>query len=72
MTDSLWSDGWPDWADAGKRVTLLDADGSQLTGELEVGDFVPLDDGDEVPIFSVRTSDGVEHSFAGAEKWRFA
>lgn len=67
-----WSDSWPSWDDEGKRVTLLNADGSQTTGVLEIPYYWEMDDGEEEPLFSVRTSDGVEHSFGVAEEWRFA
>lgn len=66
------SNNWPDWKDAGKVVTITAKSGERITGKLEVADFFPDDSGDEVPVFSVIDSSGVEHSFAGADSWEYA
>ena len=65
------SDAWPDWQDAGKRVEIERADGAAVAGKLDVDDFFPDGEGDEVPVFAVIDDTGVKHSFADNERWRF-
>lgn len=63
--------GWPDWFDAGKRVEIERDDGTTVVGKLEVDDFYPVDDGDEIPVFVVIDDAGTKHSFADHKRWRF-
>lgn len=62
---------WPDWTDAGRRVEVDLEDGRTVQGELFVADFFPDDQGDEVPMFQVRSDDGKAHEFAANKRWRF-
>ncbi len=68
-----WKDGFDgaDWPDDGKRVELEFADGSLVKGKLNIEDFFPLDDGDEVPVFVVNGDDGNKYSYFDAKRWRF-
>lgn len=66
-----WSEAWPDWQDAGKRVEIERDDGTTVAGKLAVDDFFPDGEGDEVPVFAVMADDGTKHSFADNERWRF-
>jgi len=65
------SDAWPDWPDAGKRVEIEREDGTTVAGKLDVEDFFPDGEGDEVPVFTVIDDAGTKHSFADNERWRF-
>lgn len=62
---------WPDWKDDGRRVEVEPEDGRTVQGELFVADFFADGEGDEIPIFEVRTDDGAEHGFAANKRWRF-
>ena len=62
---------WPDWPDQGKTVQIELHDCRRVTGLLVIGDFFPDGQGDEVPVFYVRDSAGVDHSFCDAVRWRF-
>ena len=64
-------DGFPDWKDAGLTVDLRMADGSVVTGRLEVDDFTATDD-DEVPHFVVVTAAGRRVPFVEGGQWRIA
>jgi hypothetical protein len=67
-----WSEAWPDWADIGRTVQIQNEEGGTvITGKLECNDF-GFDGTDEIPYFSVRETDGSEHSFGPVEYWRFA
>jgi len=65
-----WNPGWPDWMDVGKQVELLLPNGDVVQGKLLIPDY-GFDGEEEYPIFSVQDANGVEWSFASADKWRF-
>lgn len=71
MDLTKWSDAWPDWKDAGKRVEIERADGTAVAGKLHVDDFFHDGEGDEIPVFAVIDDGGTKHSFADNERWRF-
>lgn len=62
---------WPDWQDAGKRITMRLESGQEVTGKLYVADVFFTGE-DEVPVFGVKTGAGEEVSFANGVTWRFA
>jgi hypothetical protein len=64
------STSWPGWSDAGRLVEIEMEDGQTLQGTLEVDDFFTDGEGDEVPVFIIRTSDGAKHSFVDHKRWR--
>lgn len=67
-----WREDAPDWPDAGKKVELLSASGSVVSGVLEVDDFFPDGQGDEVPVWAVRSPVGEKSSLYDFDGWRFA
>ena len=66
-----WGEAWPNWQDAGKRVEIERSDGTTASGRLDVDDFFPDGEGDEVPVFAVIDDAGQKHSFADNGRWRF-
>lgn len=71
MDWNKWSEAWPGWQDAGKRVEIEHGDGTTVAGKLDVDDFFQDGEGDEVPVFAVIDDTGTKHSFADNEQWRF-
>ena len=65
-----WDDGYPDWKDSGRLVTIL-IDGKETTGVLCYDDWVSDGDGDEFPLWLVRVPGAPYECFAAADKWRF-
>lgn len=63
-------DYFPDWADGGRPVEA-EAGGTVTTGRLIIADFSTLDDGDEVPIFSVEDGSGNGVSLFEFTRYRF-
>lgn len=70
MNTYNWSSDWPDWADAGRRVAVMDENGGITEGILEVADQF-FDGESEVPIFSVKLDDSTSLDFASANAWCF-
>lgn len=66
-----WAEAWPDWQDAGRRIEIEYDDGTAVAGKLDVDDFFPAGQGDEVPVFAVIDDAGIKHSFADNKRWRF-
>jgi hypothetical protein len=62
-------DSWPDWQDTGKQVCLFLTDGTKVTGKLLADESFTGED--EVPVFTVRTVDGRDYSFADAKQWGY-
>lgn len=64
----------PDWRDEGRLVRAIMGpfEGRvEIVGWLEVADFFPTSEGDEVPVFDIVCDDGRRYSFASAERWRY-
>jgi hypothetical protein len=60
----------PDWKDAGRRVLMIDKDGIEITGGLEIYDQF-FDGQNEIPMFRLVCDDGSIPDFLGADYWRF-
>lgn len=65
-----WSNDWPDWTDAGRRVAVMGESGGITEGTLEVADQF-FDGVSEVPIFSVKLDESTSLDFASAKAWCF-
>lgn len=66
-----WNEGWPDWCDQGRKVVIEWGNGLRAEGKLEVDDWFPDGEGDEIPVWVVVTESGDRHSFASSDRWEF-
>jgi len=66
-----WLEYNPDWGDEGKEIELLCESGSIVRGRLEMEDFFPDGEGDEIPVWRVRSENGESSSIWDFEGWRF-
>jgi hypothetical protein len=61
---------WPDWKDTGKLIEAKKDNGEIVIGTLFIDDFF-FDGENEVPEFTIKTSDHKEYSFVDFDEWRF-
>lgn len=61
-------ENWPDWKDVGRKVEA-EVKGAMVCGTLEAEEIWTGED--EVPLFTILTSDGNEVNFVDAERWRY-
>lgn len=62
---------WPDWKDAGKRVSARLRDGRTVAGVLYVHDQF-FDGENEVPVFWIQLEDKTGVSFAECASWEYS
>ncbi|WP_153785322.1 hypothetical protein [Pseudomonas sp. EMN2] len=63
-----WSATMPTWKDEGRRILLMSNDGSQVTGELVLGDVISDDELDQ-PVWEVRLESGATVSLFEYSTW---
>ena len=67
-----WSAKLPTWNDEGRRILLMSKDGSQITGELVLGDVISeviSDDELDQPVWEVRLENGDTVSLREYSTW---
>lgn len=64
-----WSDDFPSWQDDGRHIAAISGE-NQITGVLYYDDFGRDDEGNEWPIWRIRSESGETKSLFEYEKWK--
>lgn len=65
-----WSTEYPSWGDADRKVKARSGD-SELTGTLYYDDWDSDDEGNEWPLWRIRTDSGESQSLFAFDEWMF-